>query len=268
MTDGDRYTHGHHESVLRSHTWRTAHNSAGFLLPHLRAGDEVLDVGCGPGTITADLATIVAPGSVTGIDRSDEVLALAREHADQLSVSNVTFQTGDVYHLAFASDAFDVVYAHQVLQHLSRPVDALVEVRRVLRPGGLVALREVDFGCFVFFPDDSRFHRFLELYRDVTRANGTEAYAGRRLAAWTREAGFSDVTLSSSTWTFSSSAERAWWGGLWADRIRLSSIAEQAVDEGYATVEELDDLANAFTEWAANDEGSFFTVHGEVLARA
>ncbi|MGD0692902.1 MAG: methyltransferase domain-containing protein, partial [Acidimicrobiales bacterium] len=82
MTPLDRYTHGHHESVLRSHTWRTAQNSAGFLLPHLKSGDRLLDVGCGPGTITMDLADLVAPGPVVGIDRSPEVIGRAREAAE------------------------------------------------------------------------------------------------------------------------------------------------------------------------------------------
>ena len=71
------YTHGHHESVLRSHTWRTAENSSAYLLPHLRAGQSLLDVGCGPGTITADLALLVAPGEVVGLDAGAEVVAQA-----------------------------------------------------------------------------------------------------------------------------------------------------------------------------------------------
>src|SRR6188472_2086916 len=64
----DTYTHGHHESVLRSHEWRTAENSAAYLLPHLQPGMDLLDVGCGPGTITLDLARLVAPGHVVGVD--------------------------------------------------------------------------------------------------------------------------------------------------------------------------------------------------------
>ena len=65
------YTHGHHESVLRSHRWRTAENSAGYLLPRLKSGDRLLDVGCGPGTITADLATHITPGRVTALETTE-----------------------------------------------------------------------------------------------------------------------------------------------------------------------------------------------------
>src|SRR5665647_3878901 len=92
----DVYTHGHHESVLRSHSWRTAANSAAHLLPHLREGQRLLDVGCGPGTITVDLATHVAPGPVIGVDTSAEVLERARRHAAELGAP-VSFQVGDVY---------------------------------------------------------------------------------------------------------------------------------------------------------------------------
>src|SRR3954469_5819536 len=92
------YTHGHDESVLRSHRWRTAENSAGYLLPHLRAGQRLLDVGCGPGTITVDLAARVAPGDVVGIDRSDDVIAAARSLD---APDNLRFDAGDVYALGF-----------------------------------------------------------------------------------------------------------------------------------------------------------------------
>ena len=111
-TPSDRYSHGHHESVLRSHTWRTAENSAGFLLPHLLQGQSVLDVGCGPGTISADLARLVAPGGVTGIDLAPEVVEVARQSAEGIDGVDLAFQVGDVYQLSFDDSSFDVVYAH------------------------------------------------------------------------------------------------------------------------------------------------------------
>jgi ubiquinone/menaquinone biosynthesis C-methylase UbiE len=131
----ETYLHGHHDSVLRSHRWRTAENSAGYLLDRLLPEARVLDVGCGPGTITADLAARVPSGEVVGIDAAVDVLSEARAEASRRELSNVRFETGDVYGLAFGDDSFDVVHAHQVLQHLSDPVAALGEMRRVCRPG-------------------------------------------------------------------------------------------------------------------------------------
>ena len=128
------YTHGHHESVLRSHTWRTAENSSAYLLPHLRPGQRLLDVGCGPGTITADLALLVAPGEVVGIDAAPDVVAQAAEHARSLGLENLRFEVADLFALGFPDASFDVIHLHQVLQHLEDPVAALVELRRVLRP--------------------------------------------------------------------------------------------------------------------------------------
>ena len=74
MPDTATYTHGHAESVLRSHRTRTAENSAAYLLPHLRAGLSLLDIGSGPGTITVDLAERVAPGPVTAVEVTEAAL--------------------------------------------------------------------------------------------------------------------------------------------------------------------------------------------------
>src|SRR4051794_37777654 len=108
-----RYLHGHHESVLRSHRWRTADNSAAYLLPRLRSGMSLLDIGCGPGTITADLAEIVSPGIVTALETSEEVLGHAREEMKHRGISNVEFVVGDVHELSLEDASYDVVHAHQ-----------------------------------------------------------------------------------------------------------------------------------------------------------
>ena len=122
MSRRDTYTHGHHESVLRAHQWRTAANSAAYLLPHLAPGANVLDVGCGPGTITLDLAEAVTPGRVLGIDVVAEPLDAARASAEARGDATTEFGLGDVYDLDLPDDSVDVVHAHQVLQHLSDPV--------------------------------------------------------------------------------------------------------------------------------------------------
>jgi ubiquinone/menaquinone biosynthesis C-methylase UbiE len=263
----DRYSHGHHESVLRSHRWRTAENSASFLLGHLESGMALLDVGCGPGTITADLAGRLGKGKVVGIDLSEEVVGLAREQHPTSSGANLSFQVGDVYALEFADETFDVVYAHQVLQHLGRPVDALAEMRRVLKPGGLVAVRDADFGAFGWFPADPVLDRWMDVYHQLTRRNGAQADAGRNLKAWVRAAGFREVVASSSNWTFQSDEEREWWGGIWADRIRQSEFARQCLEYELADEEDLSAFADGFHRWIQDPDGVFLAVNGEVLAR-
>ncbi len=263
--DTDRYTHGHHESVLRSHAWRTVDNSATHLVPHLRAGLDVLDVGCGPGTITADLAERVSPGRAVGIDRSPEVIGQA--HAQHRG-DHLEFRTADLMALPFEDDAFDVVHAHQVLQHVADPVGALVEMRRVCRPGGIVAVRDSDYGAFSWAPPDTRLDRWLELYRTIARRNGGEPDAGRQLLGWLHAAGFTRVDPGGSAWCFATPEDREWWGGLWADRMTGSAVAGQLRDAGLATADELAGIATAFRSWAADPDGWFLVPHGEAIAFA
>ncbi len=258
----DVYTHGHHESVLRSHRWRTAENSAGYLLGRLAPGADLLDVGCGPGTITLDLARHVAPGRVVGIDASAEVIAQAEEHA----APGVEFRTGDVYALAFDNESFDVVHAHQVLQHLTDPIAALREMQRVLRRGGTLAVRDSDYRAFAWAPADSRLDRWMDVYQAVARHNLAEPDAGRYLLGWVRAAGYDNVVATSSTWTFADDEARSWWGSLWADRATQSSFATQAIDYGLTTNDELAEIAQAFRDWSNKPDGYFCIPHGEVLA--
>jgi 2-polyprenyl-3-methyl-5-hydroxy-6-metoxy-1,4-benzoquinol methylase len=262
----DTYTHGHADPVLQSHRWRTVENSAAHLAPHLRAGLDVLDVGCGPGTITVDLAARVAPGRVIGLDVSPTPLGEARELAARAQVE-VQFAVGDVYALEAADDSFDVVHAHQVLQHLTDPVTALREMARVCRPGGLVAVRDVDYATFTWFPVEPGLDRWLELYYGVARHNRAEPDAGRRLLSWAHAAGLRDLTATTSSWCYATPAEREWWGNSWAGRATASSFAEQAVAYGLASADELEQVADAWRRWRDADDGWLGMMHGELLIR-
>src|ERR1700744_1524567 len=259
------YTHGHHESVLRSHKWRTAENSAAYLLPHLAEDARILDVGCGPGTIAAGLAERVPRGHVPGIEAAQEVIDQASAAAG--GRGNLDFATGDVYALDYPDDSFDVVHAHQVLQHLGDQVSALREMRRVARPGGLVAVRDADFGGMTWYPELPILDEWREFYITGARGNGGGPPAGPRLLAWAREAGFTDIPCSSSNWTYATEADRAWWGGLWADRTVKSTFAATATEGGHATAGYLERIAGGWRTWAAEGEGGFLVPPGEILCR-
>ncbi|HEY4331388.1 MAG TPA: methyltransferase domain-containing protein [Ilumatobacteraceae bacterium] len=263
----DTYTHGHSEAVLRSHRWRTAANSAAYLLPHLRPSDVVLDVGCGPGTISVELAGLVPAGRVVGLDRAAEIVVAATDHAAGQGATNIEFRAGDVYALDFADDTFDVVHAHQVLQHLSDPVAALGEMRRVCRPGGLIAVRDADYAAMTWFPASDALARWLAIYDAVARGNNAEPNAGRHLLSWAQAAGLTNVVPSASAWCYATEQDRTWWCGLWADRLLSSDFGVQAVAGGHSTPSELDSLADSWRTWGANTDGWFSVLHGEILAR-
>ncbi len=267
MAAPDTYIHGHQASVLRSHRWRTAENSAGYLLPELTSGRSVLDIGCGPGSITMDFAEAVAPGQTIGLDRAEAPLAGARAAAAQRAIGNVAFTVGDVYQLDFPDDSFDVVHAHQVLQHLTDPIAALREMRRVCRPGGVVAARDADYAAMTWYPPDPRMDRWLALHRRIASDNGGELDAGRRLLAWASAAGFRDVAGTASVWCFATAEDRSWWGGTWADRVVESSFAHQAVARRFVEAAELQDLAQGWRDWSEHPDGWFAVLHGEIICR-
>ncbi|GAB4325863.1 MAG: methyltransferase domain-containing protein [Dehalococcoidia bacterium] len=260
-TAEDTYTHGHHPSVVAQHRRRTAEEAAAFLIPRLRPGMRVLDAGCGPGTITTGLARIVAPGEVIGIDAAEAVLDDARAHARRSGVQNVRFERANVYELPYDDATFDAAFAHQVLQHLSRPVDALREMKRVLRPGGLAGVRDSDYGTMTWWPRSPGIARWLEVYHAVAERNGADADAGRRIPAWLRAAGFDDIEITTSTWAYIGAEQVRDWGESWASRITESALAEQAVAYGIATPAELASIAEAWRTWTHEPDAFFTFIH-------
>ena len=262
-----RYTHGHSAAVLSAHSRRGAADSAAYLLAHLRAGMDLLDVGCGPASITADLAERVAPGRVVALDAASGALEAARATLRERGLSEqVEVTSGDVMALPFEDASFDVVHAHQVLQHLADPVGALAEMRRVTRPGGIVAVRDAVYSAMTWFPEPAGMEQWRSVYMATARANGGEPDAGSRLLSWAREAGFTDVTASASTWCYATPADRAWQSQTWAQRS-LTSFGPRAVELGLANGADLETMAQAWRQWGASEDAWFVVVHGEVLAR-
>ena len=262
-----RYTHGHSAAVLNAHSRRGAADSAAYLLAHLRTGMDLLDVGCGPASITADLAERVAPGRVVALDAAAGALEAARATLRERGLSEqVEVTSGDVMALPFEDASFDVVHAHQVLQHLADPVGALAEMRRVTRPGGIVAVRDAVYSAMTWFPEPAGMEQWRSVYMATARANGGEPDAGSRLLSWAREAGFTDVTASASTWCYATPADRAWQSQTWAQRS-LTSFGPRAVELGLADGADLETMAQAWRQWGASEDAWFVVVHGEVLAR-
>lgn len=264
---GASYAHGHHTSVLASHAARTAENSCAYLLAHLHAGMALLDIGCGPGTITLDLAAHLGPRSrVVGVDFAPEAIEAAKRNARQRGDQRTEFIVADLFDLALPAGSFDVVHAHQVLQHLTDPVAGLQAMASYLRPGGLVAVREADYGAMAWFPPNRGISRWHETYCASARASGSEPDAGRHLRAWVRRAGLRIESISSANWLYADRHATRWWGNSQAERVGSSQFHTRALAAGL-TERELADIARQWRAWGENAEASFLIPNTEIIAR-
>jgi len=264
---GREYTHGHHESVLATHRWRTIANSAHYLEPHLTVGRSLLDVGSGPGTITVEFAERLAPASVVGVDAAPAAVAAATAFAAEASPSAaVSFLEADAFALPFDDGSFDIVHTHQTLQHVTDPVAMLREMARVTAADGVLAAREVDYAATTWFPKLDGLELWLDVYRRVHRATSGEPDAARHLRAWAFEAGLVEPRFSATAWLFTEPDDREWWGGAWARRALESDFARHAIDGRHASRDELQTISKAWTQWAAHEHGWLTMTHGELLA--
>ena len=261
----ETYTHGHAPATVRHHARRTVEDSAAFLLPHLRPGMRVIDVGCGPGSITRGLADRVAPGEVVGVDASAEVLDVARHEAS--TATNLRYQQSSVYQLPFADASFDVAFAHQVLQHLADPAAAIREMLRVLVPAGLVAVRDVDWGSIAYWPVDPWIDRFIDVHARTWTRNGGEPRMGRRLRALFNAAAVADVEINSSVWAYATAEETRQWGESYAERLLTSPMGARTVEYGFASQHDLEQMAGALRAWAVHPDAYWSFVHVDALAR-
>lgn len=215
---------GHPPPQAIHHELRTAENSAAHVLPKLQAMREnnphlaLLDVGAGSGTISVTFAKAIPDGHVTGIDLNPDILPRARAVAEMAGVKNVEFQQGDIYKLPFADGTFDITFCHQVLTHLKAPWDALREMVRVTKPGGIIAAREGDLETECVWPDLPGLLKLHKFTTGMMSAAGGSPTGGRQLLSWALKAGVQrdQITLSYSTWWYTTPSEKKIWGKLLA----------------------------------------------------
>ncbi|MEU6645084.1 methyltransferase domain-containing protein [Saccharomonospora sp. NPDC046836] len=166
---------------------------AGFVLPLLRPGMRVLDVGCGRGAITLSLGTATHPIHVLGMDADPASVAFARKAADRAHVSTVDFVVAEPYRIPLPPSTVDVVYSHALLEQLADPLLALAEFARVLRSGGLLALSTSDWSRAKLRPRTANVDAALRGLYLLQRRAGGDPFAGRHVAGWAERAGFRDV---------------------------------------------------------------------------
>lgn len=192
----ESYTPGHTENATNFMARRSLYSHGQFFVPFLSANHTVLDLGCGPGTISVEMARLVAPGNVTGIDFSESQVLLARKHAGEAGVSNVDFHLGSCYELPFANQSFDRIFCHALMEHLAEPVGALREAFRVLQPDGMIGLCSPDADGWLLSPPSPELEAAVTTYADLQRANGGNLRIGKHLGVLLEDAGFTAIRLA------------------------------------------------------------------------
>jgi SAM-dependent methyltransferase len=189
----ERYTLGYDRRAIDFVSRRTLESHGTFFIPHLREGMQVLDVGCGPGSMTLGIAARVGSGAVTGVDMSEAQVRLAEEGALARGARNVQFRSGSAYALPFAEASFDAVFSHALLEHLKEPERAMREFLRVLKPRGVAGVAAPDWSGFLVAPPNPALDAAVDAYRALQRGNGGDVNVGRRLAQLAVDAGFIGV---------------------------------------------------------------------------
>lgn len=256
---------------------RTLSNTFPALIPYITPTSHVLDIGCGPGSLTLDFAKRAPQGVTVGIDASEVPIAKAKEEAEKAGVSNVEWVVGEVYDipkLLGAERKFDIVFAHQVFQYLRDPVRALRIIRSVLKPGGHIAIREWDQSSLSFWPPSPLMSLSLQIRAYRAKEQGADMDAGRRLLEWALEAGWKeeDIWTGATAWCSRTGRERLGWGRMMSQLVRLAPY-KMSLDDGEQDAEGKDDsetrenLAKAWEEWSKTKGAWLGVLNGEIIGK-
>ncbi len=189
----ERYTLGYDASSLAFVSRRTLESHGAFFIDYLRPGMRVLDVGCGPGSITVGIASRIGDGRVIGVDISDSQVRLAEQTAADQGVANAAFQSGNAYDLPFEDAQFDALFSHALIEHLAEPVRAMREFLRVLKPGGVMSVATPDWGGFLYGPPSSDLTAAVKAFEALQVRNGGDVNVGCKLSQLAIDAGFEQV---------------------------------------------------------------------------
>jgi SAM-dependent methyltransferase len=256
-----------HDHSITSFQQKRGGDAAAFFAPFLTPGMRLLDIGCGPGTITAALAGIV--GTAIGVDIEPNAIAAARQLAANSSAPNLSFVEADMTALPFEDEAFDAVFFHAVLYHQSKVklTQTLAEARRVLKPGGVLGTRDADAGGNILYPEIDGVRLALALWQRWYEHDDPDALRfGRRQSAMLRAHGFAPVWAGASY--VNHSADAASRTEAVADARRsLLGLGPQLVSKGLATGEEIEAALAGWDAWGRDPDAVYFRCRCECVAR-
>ena len=261
-----QYTMGYSEDFRQLLDRRSARTHAAYLLPRLRPGMKLLDFGCGPGNISVGLADAIAPGEFHGIDMEESQVELARAAAKAGGHDNMTFHVGNVYELPFEDNTFDAAHCHAVLMHVPDTQAALAEVKRVLKPGGVIGSREVIVASSFLEPQPPEITDAWGVFASLIQGNGGHPQFGKELKAAFLEAGFGDIRTDASFDAFSSSEDIAFLHGFICDWFFSPQVIAALTHFGLATQETIDQWRRLVDEWRDLPGASGAIAFGEAIA--
>lgn len=254
------------ELTLKLHASRRAAIQAAFFLPYLQAEMKLLDCGCGSGSITVGLAQALARGAVTGIDLSEVEVGRARSRAATAGLSNLHFEVGNVYRLAFPNESFDAIFSHNLLEHVGEPRKALGEMFRLLKPGGVIGIRDFDLSGCLYAPPEI-VESYARLHRAVWEKAGGHPDLGRELRGLLHEAGFVDVVASASYETYADAERLHFFSHLIVSRCEEADFVKEVVERGLVSYEQLEEIKDGARSFPSDPAAFAALAHGEVVGR-
>lgn len=193
----ETYTPGHTQNATRFMAKRSFESHGMFFDPYLADQLDLLDLGCGPGTISVGLAARIPGGKVVGIDFGESQIEEAKANAAAAETQNLEFQVASCYELPFPDSSFDRVFSHALMEHLKDPDKALAEALRVLRPGGVIGLCSPDADGWLLAPPSRELQAAVDCYADLQASNGGDLRIGKKFGILLQDARFENIDLSS-----------------------------------------------------------------------
>lgn len=265
MESNNIRAHGVTPGLSQDYVTRRAGQQAAFVLPYLHPGMDLLDIGCGPGTITLGLAKAVAPGRVTGIDHDRQHVESARALAVEHRATNVTFQIGDAFSLPFEVGALDVVFENNMFTHLAQnAIQAAREAYRVLKPQGFLAARDVDADSVVWGNKNDLISQLDELFIAWHRSRGSDITIGKQLPNILRQAGFVNTVKSVSADTKGSLEETRSHAQITISLLD-GPFGRDIVENGWVDRSMVERIKENIREWGDHPDAFFANVHVEVI---
>ncbi len=260
------YTMGYDEDFLQLLSRRSIHTHCGYLLSNLKAGMTALDLGCGPGNIAVGLAEYIHPGILHGVDSEASQIDIAKTAAAAGNHDNATFEVGDALNLPFEDDRFDLVHCHAVVMHIPDTTALLAEIRRVLKPGGLFATRDMIGSASFMTPHFGTLDSAFRTFERLLTGNGGHPQMGKEIKSLLQDAGFVDIRASASFEVFSAPEDVTFWHKFVQEWYLSDHIVESAIQFGIATQEQFDVWRTSLDQWK-NHPGAFGALAwGEAIA--